>query len=137
MDYANIYELGNRVRFDDKVLDLIKGYVLFYLEKNDELNRTQCAIYLGAKDNHEGRGFYDNSDDSLIFLSNNEKIWTIFKECTYILSKEQISDYTLSREDFDEFGYILNKFLKDLKWKKGIAFHINDMGEDNIFKYPA
>ena len=79
-------------------------------------------IYLGKEENCHFRpgnkeiSYYDNSDNSLCFISNNHKIFTFLYGAGWVLSQIEMLEHGFTMDIYGEFekiqNSVLNKFEK-------------------------
>lgn len=79
-------------------------------------------IYLGKRENYDDRGKYNNEDDSLYFISNNNQIYYFLYGDGYIKSQEEMLSCGLTLDDYKEFTKVTNGILKKFKKKKDKDF---------------
>lgn len=78
-------------------------------------------VYLGKNENYQGgNGIYDNSDNSLIFVSDNKDIYGFLYGDGYTFSQQNMIDNGIfTVEDYREFDRLQSTVLKDLPYKDG------------------
>lgn len=85
-------------------------------------------IYLGKEENcHFKPGsdeisYYDNSDNSLCFISNNHKIFTFLYGAGWVLSQIEMLEHGFTMDIYEEFEKLQNSVLKKFKKVKDVLF---------------
>lgn len=121
----NIVEVHSAVRSN------YKGYVA--LCKHTDVTRPDSPeeIYLGKAENYDNAGNYDNTDNSLILVSKNGKMFSFLHGTGWVLSQQEMLDKGLfSEQDYKEFDELQKGLLKDLEKSGDIRF------KDDPFRYP-
>lgn len=117
-----------------------KGYVALYKYPNAQLNDFSVSeIYLGKSENYDQRGTYDNTDDSLIFVSNNPKMFSFIRDSHWTLSQQEfIENGDFTEQDYKEFYELKNGLLKDMETTGEILFSVDiDKPHSGVpFRYP-
>lgn len=115
-----------------------KGYLLLVPYTDVEKQSTPKELYLGKPENYE-IGKYDNSDNSLLFLSNNLKMFSLMCGSGFTLSQqEMVEQGHFTEQDYKEFDELHNGLLKDFERERIVKFsmEINDEKSGVPFKYP-
>lgn len=106
-------------------------YDVFYKSWVSEDNPLQEGIYLGKRSNYDNKGGYDNSDNSLIFLTENDRLYGLFYGEGFIHSQQKFIDEGIFTEaDYKEFNEIQTGILKDFEVTQAILF------DGAPFRYP-
>ena len=114
-----------------------KGYLLLVHYTDVEKQPTPEELYLGKPENYE-IGKYDNSDESLIFLSNNPKMFSLMRGDGFTLSQqEMVEKGYFTEQDYKEFYELHNGLLKDFERERIVKFgmNVNDDNSGVPFKY--
>ncbi len=74
-------------------------------------------VYLGKRENYTPGEGYDNSDDSLVFVSSNSNIYKLLRQhCSWTETQTELMDgKVFSKEDFIEFKALRNGVLSQFK----------------------
>ena len=57
------------------IISNYKGYDILLRWTHPESTDRECEVYIGKRENYDNKGHYDNSDNSLLLLSTNEKMF--------------------------------------------------------------
>lgn len=69
-------------------------------------------VYLGKSDHYDNQGNYDNTDNSLVFLSENNKLYSLISVSEWTETQQALIDNnTFSLEDYREFTRLQNDVL--------------------------
>ncbi len=115
-----------------------KGYLVLVHYTDLEKVPPPEEIYLGKAENYE-IGKYDDSDHSLVFISNNPKMFSLLRGDGYVMTQQEMVEKGLfSEEDYKEFYDLQNGLLKDFEKKLDIKFGmtVNDEESGVPFRYP-
>ena len=89
------------------------------------------SVYMGESDRYINRGIYDNSDYSLVKISDNRKMFHLLYGKGYVTSQEELVKHgEFSEYDFKEYANLKNGVLKDFDEVRQIMF------DDEPFKSP-
>lgn len=96
-------------------------------------------VYLGKRENYDNAGHYDNSDGSLIFVSDNIKMDSFLSGSGWVLSQQEMIDngaFTL--EDYAEFAALRAGLLSQFVEVREIKFEIDidKPGSGVPFQFP-
>ena len=101
----------------------MQSAVISNYENMDAFVGQDDKVYLGRRANYDNHGHYDNSDDSLVFISDNAKIYGMLYGSGCILSQAEALAYEVySRADYEEWIRLLDSVLKDFTKKPGHEF---------------
>lgn len=93
------------------------------------LMRTDCAdgkIYLGKSNRYDRKKHYNNADNSLIYISENKKMFSLLCSTGFAFSQQELIDKgVFTEEDYAEFASLKVAILNDLEAKREIKFSIN------------
>lgn len=109
---------------DDKLIKIISAVNSNYIGMV-ALVDEEDNVYLGKKENYHFRGqsaYYDNSDNSLCFISHNSKIFSFLYGSGWVLSQEEMLQYGFTMELYKEFDNLQKGKLKEFKREKEIYF---------------
>lgn len=95
------------LRYDD-FFPVLKATVSHYISKDGEqlvaFTDENDAVYLGKRENYDHWGHYLNSDNSLLHISDNWKMFNFISGGGYSVSQSLlVAQGDLSQEDFAEF----------------------------------
>lgn len=116
-----------------------KGYVALFRWLDTSIPNSACEVYLGKSENYDNKGNYDNSDDSLIFVSTNKNIWSLIRDSHWVVSQQEFIDSgDFTAQDYKEFYELKNGLLKSLETTGEILFSvdIDDPNSGVPFRYP-
>lgn len=87
---------------------------------------TEDRVYLGKSENYHftpgKEAYYDNEDNSLCFISNNDKIFSFLYSSGWVLSQKEMLQY-FTMELYEEFDKLQNGVLKQFKRIQEITFN--------------
>ncbi len=108
-----------------------KGYVVLCKHLDTSRPDSPEEIYLGKSENYDNAGNYDNTDNSLVLVSKNGKMFIFLRDTGWTLSQQEMLDRKLfTEDDYKEFNDLQNGLLKDLEKTGEIYF------KDEPFRYP-
>ncbi len=116
-----------------------KGYVALMHPLNKNVPDSPVEVYLGKKENYDEKGHYDNSDNSLIFVSTNPKMFSFIRDSLWVYSQQQfIEEGIFTEQDYKEFFNLKNGLLKNLETTGEILFSVDPEkpGSGEPFKFP-
>lgn len=116
-----------------------KGYVALMHPLNKNVPDSPVEVYLGKKENYDEKGHYDNSDNSLIFVSTNPKMFSFIRDSLWVYSQQEfIEKGIFSEQDYKEFFDLKNGLLKNMETTGEILFSVDPEkpGSGEPFKYP-
>ena len=80
-------------------------------------------VYIGNRENYDNHGHYDNRDSSMLFLSENPKMFDLLRGEGYTMSQEEmLRQGIFTREDFREFDFLRTQILSHLTTTREILF---------------
>ena len=80
-------------------------------------------VYNGYRENYDNHGHYDNRDSSMLFLSENPKMFDLLRGEGYTMSQEEmLRQGIFTREDFREFDFLRTQMLSHLTPTREILF---------------
>jgi N12 class adenine-specific DNA methylase/primase-polymerase (primpol)-like protein len=127
------------VQTHSAIISNYKGYDVLLRWINPEKNDREAEVYLGKRENYDNRGHYDNSDNSLVLISKNERIFDFLHSSEWVFSQQEMIDKGfLTEKDYKEFYELENGILKDFEKISEIKFavDVNVNGSGESFKYP-
>lgn len=86
-------------------------------------------VYLGKIENYhfdsklKSKAYYDNSDRSLQFISANDKMFNFLTTTEFIASQDELLNYGITMEDYEEWDCLRNGILKDYKMEHELLFN--------------
>lgn len=91
------------------------GYDVFSQFDRNGLEAKE-KIYLGKKENYDNRGNYDNTDNSLVFISDNGKMYSFLTGEGWTESQqEMIENGAFSVDDYAEYARLREGVLKQFE----------------------
>lgn len=117
----------NMITFQAASKSAYKGYTVLSQYDRDGRSNTPERVYLGKSENYDNHGNYDNSDYSLIYLSENYKIHRFFDASSGWVNSQQemLKEGMFSVSDYAEYAYIRENILKDLPEANAKRFSID------------
>ncbi len=106
------------------------------LKRIGDLEETH--IYLGKSENYDNEtSGYDNTDDSLIYVSDRPQIPFLLYGRPYAQTQQElIDDGTFTVEDYAEYARLKDGVIKDILSKQPLIFGKRN-GQNGVpFKYP-
>lgn len=94
----------------------------------DAMVDTQNKVYLGKEENYHfnpelHEAYYDNTDNSLCFITNNDEIYSFLYSEGWNLSQKDMLKHGMTVELYKEYDKLQNGVLKQFKRKKEILFN--------------
>ena len=115
-------------------------YSVFAIEGLDGQKNID-EVWLGKNKNYDNNGYYDNSDNSLIYISDNTKMLNILTNSDgWTLGQQQMIDEGIFTEnDYKEYSEIRERLsekgLQEIKIKR-FNIDIDKQGSGTPFIYP-
>lgn len=128
------------VKFQSAALSNYEGYVsLCQFDRDKPCGQGVERVYLGKRENYDNAGHYDNSDDSLIYVSDNLNMDDFLSSSGWVLSQQEMIDkgfFTV--EDYAEFAALRSGPLKQFKEIRVPKFSIDihKPGSGTPFRFP-
>lgn len=136
----------NIVQVQSAVRSNYDGYVaLSQFDRNRPWNANDYKLYLGKRENYDNQGNYDNSDNSLVFISNNRKMDSFLYGEGWVQSQQAMIDNgSFTAADYAEYAQLKEGVLKQFEGQqlREVKFEIDmDMREQGeisgtAFRYP-
>ena len=80
-------------------------------------------VYLGKSENYDNQGNYDNTDNSLVYLSENNKMYSFIRTNDWVETQQAMLDNkTFTLEDYREFTRLQNDILNKYNQLQPITF---------------
>ena len=125
------------VVFSQSIKMFVQDYVILTDYKRiGDLEETH--IYLGKSENYDNEtSGYDNTDDSLIYVSDRPQIPFLLYGRPYAQTQQElIDDGTFTVEDYAEYARLKDGVIKDILSKQPLIFGKRN-GQNGVpFKYP-
>ena len=137
-DEPIVAQTKNLVEMHSAVRSNYKGYLAFVRYTDIHNLNAPVEVYLGKEENYTS-GIYDNTDESLVFISNNQKMYAFLNGEGWVISQhEMVKRDVFSDNDYKEFFDLKNGALKEFEETREIKFGIdtNVEGSGVPFKYP-
>ena len=121
-----------------------EGYVALAQFDRNKPN-SDYKIYLGKRENYDDHGNYDNSDNSLVFVSNNEKLYGFLYGIGWVRTQQEMIDNgAFTAQDYEEYAQLKEGVLKqfeglrtrEVKFGIDIAARRQDVESGVPFRYP-
>ncbi len=129
-DEPIIHEDKNIVKINSAAYSQYKDYDVLC---NGEIGNEN--VYLGKKENYDNMGNYDNTDNSLILVSHNTKMFRLLQGPSYVLSQSEMENRGMfSEEDYKEYNDLCERFDGELEQVKTTTFSVDI--EKNTSGYP-
>lgn len=136
----------NIVQVQSAVRSNYDGYVaLSQFDRNRPWDANDYRLYLGKRENYDNQGNYDNSDNSLVFISNNRKIDSFLNGEGWVQSQQAMIDNgTFTAADYAEYAQLKETVLKQFEAaqlrevKFDIDMDMREQGQESgaAFQYP-
>lgn len=121
------------------IISNYKGYDILLRWTHPESTDRECEVYIGKRENYDNKGHYDNSDNSLMLISTNEKMFNFLSGSGWVLNQQEMIDEGLfTEQDYKEFYELENGPLKGFEKTGEIKFGIDiDKKDSGVpFRYP-
>lgn len=133
VETADENERKNIVEIHSAVHSHYKGYVALVRYKDQMITNGGEEIYLGKKDNYDGHGHYDNTDNSLVFISEDPKMYSFLYGDGWTISQEEmLKRGYFTVDDYKEYAAlrkgILSKFEQIGEPRFGIEYDVPNSG---------
>ena len=117
--FKEVPEFLDYIRIRSAVISNYEGYTA--------LVGTDDKVYLGANENYhymfDAPSYYDNSDKSVIHISDNHKMYSFLYGDGWVVSQQQmLENGAFTTENYAEFAELKTGVLSRLKCKKEITF---------------
>lgn len=96
-------------------------------------------VFIGKRLNYDNHGNYDNSDNSLQFVSDNEKMFSMLSGTGWVLSQqEMIENGAFTAEDYKEYATVRERLASQYEQEAEPLFEtdIEEKGSGVPFRYP-
>jgi hypothetical protein len=96
-------------------------------------------VFIGKELNYDNHGNYDNSDNSLQFVSDNEKMFSMLSGTGWVLSQQEMIDNGASTaEDYKEYATVREQLASQYEQEEEPLFEIDieEKGSGVPFRYP-
>ena len=128
------------VELQAAVISNYEGYVaLCQFDRNKRWGQGVERVYLGKRENYDNAGHYDNSDGSLIFVSDNIKMDRFLSGSGWVVSQQEMIDNgAFTPEDYAEFAALRAGLLSQFVEVREIKFEIDidKPGSGVPFQFP-
>lgn len=112
---------------ESTVIKVVSASTSIY-EGYDVLMTDQREVLLGKTENYDNNGSYNNSDDTLVTVSQNEKMFYMLQDGELTRSKEELlAEGVRSHEDYQELERLKTGRLSQL-----IEKHLHSQHEVNV-----
>lgn len=96
-------------------------------------------VFIGKELNYDNHGNYDNSDNSLRFVSDNEKMFSMLSGTGWVLSQQEMIDNgAFTAEDYKEYATVREQLASQYEQEEEPLFEIDieEKGSGVPFRYP-
>lgn len=96
-------------------------------------------VFIGKELNYDNHGNYDNSDNSLQFVSDNEKMFSMLSGTGWGLSQQEMIDNgAFTAEDYKEYATVREQLASQYEQEEEPLFEIDieEKGSGVPFRYP-
>lgn len=96
-------------------------------------------VFIGKELNYDNHGNYDNSDNSLQFVSDNEKMFSMLSGTGWVLSQQEMIDNgAFTAEDYKEYATVREQLASQYEQEEEPLFEIDieEKGSGVRFRYP-
>ncbi len=96
-------------------------------------------VFIGKEPNYDNHGNYDNSDNSLQFVSDNEKMFSMLSGTGWVLSQQEMIDNgAFTAEDYKEYATVREQLASQYEQEEEPLFEIDieEKGSGVPFRYP-
>lgn len=96
-------------------------------------------VFIGKEPNYDNHGNYDNSDNSLQFVSDNEKVFSMLSGTGWVLSQQEMIDNgAFTAEDYKEYATVREQLASQYEQEEEPLFEIDieEKGSGVPFRYP-
>lgn len=96
-------------------------------------------VFIGKELNYDNHGNYDNSDNSLQFVSDNEKMFSMLSGTGWVLSQQEMIDNgAFTAEDYKEYATVREQLASQYEQEEEPLFEIDieENGSGVPFRYP-
>lgn len=96
-------------------------------------------VFIGKELNYDNHGNYDNSDNSLKFVSDNEKMFSMLSGTGWVLSQQEMIDNgAFTAEDYKEYATVQEQLASQYEQEEEPLFEIDieEKGSGVPFRYP-
>lgn len=129
----------SNIEFQSASRSNYEGYVVLAQFDRNAPSTNDHPVYLGKAENYDGKGNYNNTDNSLMLVSENGKMFSMLSSSGWVVSQQEMIDNgSFDEKDYLEFAQLREGVLKDLKQTTEIKFSI-DVSDPNSgvpFAYP-
>ncbi len=116
------------------------GYNVFLRHSDTSIPNSPVEVYLGKRENYDNKGNYDNTDNSLLFVSDRSTMFDFLSNSAgWVLSQEQmVKDGIFTEEDYKVYYELKEGLLKDYHKISEPMFAVDTAkkGSGTPFRYP-
>lgn len=128
------------VQFDEVIKARHNGYYILTQYQYEGEEYTGLKLYLGKTSNYdEENSRYDNSDNSLVFLSEKPDFEFLFTEIGFYATQQELIDRGVyTAEDYKKYAELQNGILSGIEVESELLFGVNDNIPNSgvPFRYP-
>lgn len=107
--------------------------------KDMDIFTKDGQVFIGKEINYDNHGNYDNSDNSLQFVSDNEKMFSMLSGTGWVLSQQEMIDNgAFTAEDYKEYATVREQLASQYEQEEEPLFEIDieEKGSGVPFRYP-
>lgn len=96
-------------------------------------------VFIGKELNYDNHGNYDNTDNSLQLVSDNEKMFSMLSGTGWVLSQQEMIDNgAFTAEDYKEYATVREQLASQYEQEEEPLFEIDieEKGSGVPFRYP-
>ncbi|MBR3806319.1 MAG: DEAD/DEAH box helicase family protein [Clostridia bacterium] len=116
------------------------GYNVLLRHSDTSIPNSPVKVYLGKRENYDNKGNYDNTDNSLLFVSDRSTMFDFLSNSAgWVLSQEQmVKDGIFTEEDYKAYYELKEEVLKDYPKISEPMFAVDTAkkGSGTPFRYP-
>jgi len=127
------------VKINAAVISQYEGYDVLWQHDDSSSDPSAGSLYLGKRENYDNRGNYDNTDNSLIFVTHNDKLFRLLEGSTYTMSqKMMVEEGGFSDDDYREYHDVCENLKGQLQQIRTTRFGADVSKGTNgyPFRYP-
>lgn len=127
------------VKINAAVISQYEGYDVLWQHEDSSSDPSAGSLYLGKRENYDKRGNYDNTDNSLIFVTHNDKLFRLLEGSTYTMSqKMMVEEGGFSDDDYREYHDVCENLKGQLQQIRTTRFGADVSKGTNgyPFRYP-
>lgn len=129
-----------RVHIDESKGTYFRDYLILVKHQHVGDSFAGVKLYLGKTGNFdENSSLYDNTDGSLLYVSDNANFGLLFWESGFYLSQQELIDKgTFTADDYKKFAELKSGILANVETDGEVLFAVDDSDAESglPFRYP-